>query len=96
MEGQKFDAGKLRWTLLPFKAVKEVVKVLELGAKKYSVDNWKKISKERYKDALMRHVTSYLMGEKNDKESGLNHLAHAICCCLFIIWFDLKQEEQDV
>ena len=40
--GIKYDSGKLRWTLLPFRELEEVVKVLEKGAVKYDFDNWKK------------------------------------------------------
>lgn len=92
MKGFKLDAGKLRWSLLPFIALIEVLKVLEFGAKKYSVDNWKRVenTRQRYFDAAMRHMTSWWEGEKNDPETKLNHLAHAMCCLLFLLWFDLK------
>ena len=90
----KADSGKLQWSLLPFAELKDVVQVLMLGAKKYSPDNWKKCDDvTRYKDALMRHVISYISGDKRDEESGLSHLAHAICNCLFLMWFDNQKEE---
>ena len=85
----KNDSGKTEWSLLPFEELEDVVKVLMLGAKKYSVDNWKNCTDtKRYKDALMRHVVSYIKGDIIDEESGLNHLAHAVCNCLFLMWFD--------
>ena len=85
----KNDEGKLQWSLMPFEQLEEVVKVLMNGAKKYSRDNWKKCDDfDRYKDALMRHVTSYIKGEKLDSEDGLSHLAHAICNCLFLMYND--------
>lgn len=85
----KADSGKLQWSLMPFEELKDVVKVLMLGAKKYSPDNWKKCDDvKRYKDALMRHVISYVSGDERDEESGLSHLAHAVCNCLFLMWFD--------
>ena len=90
----KADSGKLQWSLLPFNELKDVVKVLMLGAKKYSPDNWKKCDDtKRYKDALMRHVISYVSGNERDEESGLSHLAHAICNCLFLMWFDNQKGE---
>ena len=92
----KKDSGKLKWSLLPFEQLRDVVKVLMLGAEKYSPDNWKKCDDvTRYKDALMRHVVSYVTGDKTDKESGLSHLAHAICNCLFLMWFDDRKEEHE-
>ena len=85
----KKDYGKLQWSLLPFEELKDVVKVLMRGAEKYSPDNWKKCDNvTRYKDALMRHVIAYVSGEKIDSEFGLSHLAHAVCNCLFLMWFD--------
>lgn len=94
-EGKKLDQGKWRFSLLPWIAVLEVILVLEFGAKKYAVDNWKKVpeARERYFNATMRHVMSWYQGERNDPETGYNHLAHAVCCLLFLIWFDKQEKE---
>ena len=90
---KKADDGKLQWSLMPFEQLEDVVRVLMNGAKKYACDNWKKCDDmNRYKDALMRHVVSYVKGEKNDPEDNLSHLAHAICNCLFLQWFDSNQK----
>lgn len=88
--GIKFDNGKPRWSLLPFKALAEVVDVLTYGARKYAPDNWKKVpdARTRYVDAALRHFTAYINGEKNDSETKMSHLAHAICCLLFLLAFD--------
>lgn len=92
----KKDSGKLKWSLMPFEELKDVVKVLMHGAEKYSADNWKKCDDTtRYKDALMRHVVAYVSGEKTDEEFGLSHLAHAICNCLFLMWFDNNKKEEE-
>lgn len=89
-DGVKFDKDKPKWSLLPFKALAEVVDVLTYGARKYAPDNWKKVpnARTRYVDAALRHFTAYINGEKNDSETGLNHLAHTICCLLFLLAFD--------
>ncbi len=94
-EGRKDDNGKWRFSLLPLTPILEVIKVLEFGAQKYAVDNWKKVpdSNDRYFDAAMRHLLSWRQGERNDPETGLNHLAHAVCCLLFLIWFDKQDKE---
>ncbi len=86
--GKKYDQDKLDWTLIPWEELKEVVEVLELGAKKYSRNNWKKIEPHRYEKALMRHLVSYVTGEKNDEETGKSHMAHIICNALFLMWND--------
>ena len=102
MTGIKYDNGKLRWGLLPLEPIQEVIKVLMAGSKKYTHevdgeivsgdDNWKKIDDipNRYYDALMRHITAWKIGEKKDEETGKSHLAHAICCLLFMLWSELK------
>jgi hypothetical protein len=89
----KADQGKLRWSLMPWTQLKEVVKVLMIGAAKYSDDNWHQASDadiKRYKDALSRHIVDWLAGEKNDPETGLSHLAHAVCNCLFLMYYETR------
>lgn len=91
-KGKKFDEGKLRWLLLPLVAVREVVRVLEFGAKKYGADNWQGLpnAEDRYLNACLRHIVAYREGEVLDHESGLHHLAHAACCLLFVIYLDKR------
>lgn len=86
----KHDAGKWRFSLLPLDAIRDVIGVLEFGAGKYAVDNWKTVphGRQRYFDASIRHITAWWGGEKYDPESHLPHLAHAVCCLLFLMWFD--------
>ncbi len=86
--GKKFDLDKVDWTLMPWKELEEVLEVLEFGAKKYSRDNWKHIEPARYEKAAMRHLISYVTGEKVDPESGKSHLAHLMCNALFLMWND--------
>jgi hypothetical protein len=102
--GIKFDSKKARPTLLLKSmpdAVQEVIDVLELGARKYAPDNWKKVENERYHDAMLRHVLAYLGGETLDQETSRHHLAHAVCNMLFLIQKegatvpDAKEKESD-
>lgn len=95
--GVKYDQDKPQWTLVPFKAFDEVVKVLTIGAKKYAPDNWKKVpnARQRYIDAAFRHMSAYAGGEKLDAETGKSHLAHAMCCFLFLMAFDLDSSLEE-
>ncbi len=88
--GRKDDSSKLRWDLIPTGVLGQVIKVLTFGASKYSDDNWKKVPdrRRRYYAAMMRHVDTWWQGEKIDPESGVHHLAHAICCAMFLLWED--------
>jgi hypothetical protein len=88
MKGKKFDSDKERWDLLPLEPIAETVRVLTKGAKKYGANNWKDVEnlQERYFAALLRHVVAWRQGQRNDSETGLHHLSHAMCCLLFIMW----------
>ena len=94
--GRKFDGDKLEYGLLPPLALQEVVKVLTFGAKKYEPDNWKHVpdAHRRYFNAAQRHMWAYKMGEMNDPETGINHMAHAICCLMFMV--DLDEQKPEV
>jgi len=89
--GVKYDAGKPRPSLLPWPALTEVMAVLAFGAAKYEVDNWQRVpgARERYFDAALRHLVAWHSGEALDAESGRSHLAHAACCVLFLLWFEV-------
>src|SRR6056300_576002 len=98
MEGRKYDGEKPRMYLLPPKAITEVAKVLTFGASKYDEDNWKKLDnlQNRYTGAALRHIFAHMDGEEVDPETGLDHLAHAMCCLLFKLEAHLngKSEEE--
>ena len=93
-EGRKFDQDKPRYGLLPPKALRSTVDVLTFGAKKYDADNWRKVpdGKRRYFDAMQRHLWAWQEGELKDPESGLPHLAHAMCCLMFLLEKDIEDE----
>ena len=94
-DGVKYDSGKLNWSLMPFGALQEVVKVLEFGSQKYAPNNWQYVdnAEERYWNAAMRHMIAYKTESETDSETGLSHLAHAICCMLFLQHFDNEQKQ---
>ena len=85
MSGRKYDGEKPRMYLLPPKALTEVANVLTFGANKYDEHNWKKLDnlQNRYTGAALRHIFAHMDGEELDPETGLDHIAHALCCLLF-------------
>lgn len=89
--GRKFDGGKIRYGLLPPLALKETAAVLTFGAEKYEPNNWKYVpdSMNRYFDAAQRHIWQWKEGEQLDLDSGKHHLAHAICCLMFLYEHDI-------
>lgn len=96
-EGKKYDAGKLRWSLLPDGTIVQVLHVLEYGAKKYGENNWVSVpnARTRYYDAALRHIESWWQGQETDQETDQSHLAHAVCCLLFLMWLDRLDTDGD-
>lgn len=92
--GKKYDSGKPQYGLIPPNALKQVAEVLTFGATKYGPDNWRHVdnAKERYFDALQRHVWEWKMGQQTDPETAKHHMTHAICCALFIAELEITKD----
>lgn len=90
-KGYKADSGKIRMELLPPGPLRQAAQVFTYGAEKYaerpeaSANNW--LGGMRYGrmyGALQRHLSAWWSGEETDLESGLPHLAHALCCLMML------------
>ena len=97
-QNAKADGGKPQISLVPPEIMRAIAKIREYGVNKYhNKNNWILVEKDRYVDALMRHLLSYIEGEEFDKESGLPHIWHAACNIAFIIemekedWPEIRQ-----
>jgi hypothetical protein len=92
--GKAYD-GTMGW--FPLRALESTVRVLEFGAKKYAKGNWAKgMSWSVCFTCTMSHLSKSFQGEENDEESGINHLAHAMCNMLFLLGYrDLYPEGDD-
>lgn len=96
MNGDRYNDGKLQWTLVSWKALIPMVKVLEFGAKKYSEWNWAKgLSWTKTCDSLLRHTYAFLEGEDNDPESKLEHVGHIMCNAMFLSYMFLFRKDLD-
>jgi hypothetical protein len=95
-EGKKNDEGKLRWDLLPGRAMEQVVHVYTIGAKKYAARNWEKgISWGRLFAAMMRHAWRWWGGETHDPVDGQHHLGSVVFCALALMEFENTHPELD-
>ena len=94
--GVKHDTNKLRFDLLPAKAVEEIVAVYTYGANKYAPRNWEQgIEYSRIYAATQRHLHAYWSGQDLDEESALPHLAHAAFGLLALLEYARTRPEFD-
>jgi len=94
--GRKDDADKPRTDLIDSYAMTELAKVLTFGAQKYAPHNWRSgINVSRLIAAASRHLLALNAGEDVDEETGLSHAAHAMCCCMFLVWTLKYKPEYD-
>lgn len=94
--GIKHDSEKPDLSLISSIAITKVAEVMTFGKKKYSANNWRGgFAWTRPLAAALRHIFSYLGGEDKDPESGISHLAHAVCCLLMVLEFEETHKELD-
>lgn len=86
------DNGKLAYHLQDEDAEAEVVAVLTYGATLYDPGNWEHVenARDRYYDAVRRHLRAARAGEILDAQTGLMSLAGAACSLHFLIALELK------
>lgn len=94
--GVKHDQDKPEMALLSSIALLETAKVMTFGKLKYSANNWRGgFAWTRPLSAALRHIFAYLGGQDKDPETGISHLAHAICCLMFVLEFEVTHPELD-
>lgn len=96
VEGKHFDEGKPRIDLVDTYAIEQLGHVLAFGAKKYGEHNWRGgILYLKLLGSALRHLFAFASGIDNDHESGLPHLAHAMCCCMMLLGTTKLHPEMD-
>lgn len=95
-EATKHDSEKPRMELLDPRAMRSLAGVLTYGAKKYAPWNWTKgLEFGRLIGAAQRHLLAFQGGEDVDPESGLSHVAHAMCNLMFLESMRTRHPELD-
>jgi hypothetical protein len=93
---QKYDDNKPPLALLSGIALEELGRVLAHGAEKYEEDNWRKgFEWRRLISASLRHILAFNDGEDKDPESGLSHVAHAMCMLMFLLEHETTHRDLD-
>ena len=83
----KTDQGKPHPSYCPVELIKGVVAVREHGTAKYGdPENWRKVSADRYHEAILRHVLEIWEDPfAVDPDSGLYHLQHIATNIAFLL-----------
>ena len=78
--GARFNGGKPDYSLIPLTTMEDEARVWMYGKNKYAAWNWAKgMAWSVPLACLLRHLAAWQRGEEVDQESGLPHLAHAMC-----------------
>lgn len=94
--GKTYDAGKVRFDLIPAEWELALAQIMTMGAAKYADRNWEKgLSWSRRYGSLRRHLNAFWAGEDLDPESGLPHLAHIAWNALALMTFSKTHPEFD-
>lgn len=85
---------KVRMELLPLAELEEIAKVYTAGAEKYGQDTWQNLPNgyERYKGALLRHLTAIDKGELRDPDTGCLHAAQVAWNAIAMLHAVLKEQ----
>ena len=96
MAGLRYNTGKLKWSLVSWKALAPMVRVLMFGAEKYDDHNWKKgLKYTEVCESLQIHLNAFIDGEDNDPESKLTHVGHILCNAMFLSYMFLFRKDCD-
>lgn len=77
----------VRFDLIDAKAMFEMAKVLDQGARKYGADNWRLIPINDHLNHLIMHAYAYLAGDDTDE-----HLSHILCRATFALGVCLQDD----
>lgn len=90
----RYNQGKLKWSLVHYKSLEPMIRVLEYGSKKYAAWNWQKgLNREEILESMMRHLVALMDHQEIDPESQEHHIGHLFCNCMFYSYFNVISED---
>lgn len=94
--GARYNDGKVDLSLIPLSTLEDEARVWMHGARKYAPFNWMKGMEWSVPLACaLRHLAAFQRGEDIDAESGLPHLAHAMCNLRMLTLYGKTYQEGD-
>lgn len=94
-QAMRFNEGKPKWSLVHFKSLEPMIRVLEFGALKYAPKNWQKsMPLDEILNSMQRHLAAIMDGEEIDSESKISHMGHIMCNAMFYNYHKSLQDEK--
>ena len=94
--GARYNDNKPDFSLIPLVTMEDEARVWMHGAKKYARNNWMKgMAWSVPLACALRHLAAFQRGEETDAESGLPHLAHAMCNLRMLTLYSKTYQEGD-
>lgn len=95
-ESRKNDRkdDKVMMELLPWPELEKIAEVYTAGAKKYGPHNWENLPDgyERYKGAMLRHLTEMEKGNDIDPDTGCMHAAQVAWNAIAMLHFKMNKK----
>jgi hypothetical protein len=85
-KGGRQSLKRWRFDLIDGPAIFVLGRILDVGAKKYGVDNWRKIEVESHVNSVIMHAYAYLSGDRSD-----DHLGHMFTRAMFAVGVALSE-----
>lgn len=88
--------GKIPYELIPVVSMEQFALAMKYGADKHEKDDWRKGKGMPWTwliAAALRHSYALLKGENYDKDSGLHHGAHLMCCGAMLIYYCVNHKQ---
>jgi len=94
--GARYNHGKVDFSLIPLKTLEQEAMVWQYGEQKYKRFNWMKgMPWSAVLASALRHLGAWQAGEDCDPDSGLPHIAHAMCNLRMLTLYADKYPEGD-
>jgi len=88
--GGQQSKAEYAFHLMDYEAMFALAHTLQVGATRYTRDNWRKIPAEEHMNHMMIHALAYLAGDRQD-----DHLGHMFCRAM-MFYATARAEERTV
>ncbi len=90
----RHNEGKLKWSLIDYKSMEPLIRIMEKGVEEYGLDNWKiGLDLVEIQESAQRHLAAMMNGELKDSKSLELHAGHVMANMMMWMYHYNKQQE---